>query len=95
MTPIIDTIFRDKLIKEKKELKKTKTIGMIKQNTYERKNRKNTIPVALITNREKEINEEPKQKMKRFGTRPKNRTIENHVNSATHQTGTSRTNARQ
>ena len=27
---------------------------MIKQNTYERKNRKNTIPEALISHREKE-----------------------------------------
>ena len=50
------------------------TIEMIKQNTYERKNRKNTIPEALITSREKEIEEEPIQKMERFGTRPKNRT---------------------
>ena len=30
---------------------------MIKQNTQERKNRKNTIPEALITSREKEIKE--------------------------------------
>ena len=47
---------------------------MIKQNTYERKNRKNTIPEALITSREKEIKEEPIQKMERFGNRPRNRT---------------------
>ena len=41
MTAITDTKLRDKLMKEKKlELKKT--IEMIKQNTYERKNRKNT-----------------------------------------------------
>ena len=47
MTAITDTKLRDKLMKEKKlELKKT--IEMIKQNTYERKNRKNTIPEALI-----------------------------------------------
>ena len=73
MTAITDTKLRDKLMKEKKlELKKT--IEMIKQNTYERKNRKNTIPEALITSREKEIKEEPIQKMERFGTRPKNRT---------------------
>ena len=50
---------------------------MIKQNTYERKNRKNTIPEVLIANREKEIKEEPIQKMERFGTRPKNRMINN------------------
>ena len=35
---------------------------MIKQNTYERKYRKHIIPEALITNREKEIKEEPIQK---------------------------------
>ena len=73
MTAITDTKLRDKLMKEKK-LKLKKTIEMIKQNTYERKNRKNTIPEALITNRGKEIKEEPIQKMERFGTRPKNRT---------------------
>ena len=46
MTAITDTKLRDKLRKMKKlELKKT--IEMIKQNTYERKNRKNTISEAL------------------------------------------------
>ena len=45
LTAITDTKLRDKLMKEKKlELKKT--IEMIKQNTYERKNRKNTITEA-------------------------------------------------
>ena len=74
MTAITDTKFRDKLMKEKKlELKKT--IEMIKQNTYERKNRKNTIPEALISNREKEIKEEPIQRMERSDTRPKNKFI--------------------
>ena len=59
-------------MKEKKlELKKT--IEMIKQNTYERKNRKNTIPEDLISNREKEIKEEPIQRMERSDTRPKNK----------------------
>ena len=73
MTAITDTKLRDKLMKEKKlELKKT--IEMIKQNTYERKNRKNTIPEGLITSREKETKEESIQKMERFGNRPKNRT---------------------
>ena len=52
LTAITDTKLRDKLMKEKKlELKKT--IEMIKQNTYGRKNLKNTIPEALISNREK------------------------------------------
>ena len=52
MTAITDTKLRIKLMKENKiELKKT--IEMIKQNTYERKNRKHTIPEALISSREK------------------------------------------
>ena len=62
-------------MKEKKlELKKT--IEMNEQNTYEKKNRKNTIPEALNPDREKEKKEESIQKMERFGTRPKNRTIQ-------------------
>ena len=57
MTAITDAKLRDKLMKEKKlELKKT--FEMIKQNTKERKNRKNTKPEAA----EKEIKEEPIQK---------------------------------
>ena len=72
MTAITDTKLRGKLMKEKKpELEKT--IEMIKQNTYERKNRKNTIPEALILHREKEIKEEPIQRMERSDTRPKNK----------------------
>ena len=72
MTAITDTKLRDKLMEEKKlELKKT--IEMIKQNTYERKNRKNTIPEVLISNREKEIKEEPIQRMERLDTRSKNK----------------------
>ena len=72
MTAITYTKLRDKLMKEKRlELKKT--IKMIKQNTYERKNRKNTIPEALISHREKEIKEEPIQRMKRSDTRLKNK----------------------
>ena len=58
-------------MKEKK-LEFKKTIKMIKQNMYERKNRKNTIPEALTSNREKEINVEPIQRMERSDTRPKN-----------------------
>ena len=61
MTAITYTNFRDKLMKAKK-LEQKKTIEVIKQNTYERKNRKNTIPEALITSREKEMKEEPIKK---------------------------------
>ena len=58
-------------MKEKKlELKKT--IEMIKQNTSDRKNRKNTKAEALNSHREKEIKEEPIQGMERSETRPKN-----------------------
>ena len=57
-------------MKEKKpEMKKT--IEMIKQNTYEKKNNRNTIPEALISNREKEIKEEPIQRMDKFNSRPR------------------------
>ena len=70
MTAITVTKLRDKVKKEKKlELKKT--IEMSQQITYERKNRKNTIQEALISHREKEIKEEPIQRMKRSDTRPK------------------------
>ena len=70
MTAITDTKLRDELMKE---LELKKTIKMIKQNTYERKNRKNTIPEALIPHRENEIEEEPIQRMERSDTRPKNK----------------------
>ena len=57
-------------MKEKKpEMKKT--IEMIKQNIYEKKNNKNTIPEALISNREKEIKEEPIQRMDKLNSRPR------------------------
>ena len=46
---------------------------MIKQNSYKRKNRKNTIPEALISHRENEIKEEPIQRMEKSETRPKNK----------------------
>ena len=71
MTAITDRKLRDKLMKEKTvEMKK---IEMIKQNTYDNKNSKNTIPEVLISNQGKEIKEEPIQKMDRLITRPKNR----------------------
>ena len=51
---------------------------MIKQNTYEKKNKKNTIPEALISTKEKQImKEEPIQRMEKFGARPKNRNLGN------------------
>ena len=71
MTAITDKKLRDKLMNEKKpEMKKA--VEMIKQNTYEKKNNKNTIPEALISNRE-EIKKEPMQRMNKFNTRPRKR----------------------
>ena len=76
MTAITDKKLRDQLMKEKK-LEMKKAIETIKQNTYEKKNNKNTIPEALISNREKEIKEEPIQRMDKFNTRPRNKFNQN------------------
>ena len=59
-------------MKEKKP-EMEKAIEMIKQNTYEKKNNKNTIPEALISNQEKDIKEGPIQRMDKFNTRPRNK----------------------
>ena len=68
---------RDKIMKEK-TLELKKIIELIKQNTYEKKNEKNTIPRALISSKEKQIiKEEPIQRMERFGTKPKNKQFGN------------------
>ena len=72
MTAITDKKLRDKLMTEK-TLEMKKTIEMIKQNTYEKKNKK-TIPEALITAKEKQIiKEEPIQRMEKYGNRSKTR----------------------
>ena len=71
MTAITDKKLRDKMMKEK-TLELKKKIELLKQNTYEKKNKKNTIPEALISTKERHtIKEEPIQRMKKFGTRPK------------------------
>ena len=71
MTAITDKKLRDKILKEK-TLELKKIIELIKQNTYEKKNKKNTIPEALISSKEKQVlKEEPIQRMERFGTKPK------------------------
>ena len=55
-----------------------KVIELIKQNTYEKKNKKNTIPEALISTKEKHIiKQEPIQRMKTYGTKPKNKNFGN------------------
>ena len=54
MTAITDKRRRDKLTKEN-TLELKKTIELVKQNTYEKKNKKNTIiPEALISTKEKQ-----------------------------------------
>ena len=77
MTAITDKKLRDKIMKEK-TLELKETIELIKQNTYEKKIKKNTIPEALISSKEKQIiKKEPIQKMERFGTKPKNKQFGN------------------
>ena len=50
-----------------------KIIELIKQNTYEKKIKK-TKPEALISTKEKHIiNEEPIERIVRFGVKPKNK----------------------
>ena len=53
-TSSTDRKLRDKLLKEK-DLDVPKVVDQIQQNTYDRKNKKNTIPEALISNREKHL----------------------------------------
>ena len=61
-----------------KTLELKKVIELIKQNTYEKENKKNTIPEALISTKEKQrIKEERIQRMERFGTRTKNKNFGN------------------
>ena len=61
-----------------------------------KKNRKNTIPEALIANRENEIKEEPIQKKWKYSVRDRKteQQSKNREHSATHQTETLHTNAR-
>ena len=77
MTAITDKKLRDKIMKTK-TLEMKKIINLIKQNTYEKKNKKNTIPEVLISTKEKHIiKEKPTQSMERFGTRPRNKNFGN------------------
>ena len=63
MTAITDRKLRDKIMKEK-TLERKKIIALIKKNTYEKKNKKNIIPEAIISSKEKHmIRKEPIQKM--------------------------------
>ena len=62
ITSITDPKLWDNLLKEK-ELDVRKVVEQIQQKIYDRKNNKNTITEALITNREKEIKEEPIHKI--------------------------------
>ena len=62
---------------KEKTLELKKKIELIQQNTYEKKNKKNTIPEALISTKKHIIKEEPIQRMERFGTRLKNKQFGN------------------
>ena len=73
MTTITDKKLQDKIMKEK-TLEMKKVIELIKQNMYEKKN---TIPKALISTKEKHIIKEPIPRMERFGTKPKNKNFGN------------------
>ena len=77
MTAIADKKLRDKILKAK-TLELKKIIELIKQNTYEKKNKNNTIPEALTLTKEKHIiKEEPIQRMERLGTKTKNKQFGN------------------
>ena len=80
-------------MKEKKpEMKKT--IEMIKQNTYEKKNVKNTIPEALISSREKKSKKNQyKESTNSIPDRERNSITTDLVDSATHRAGIQHTNA--
>ena len=59
-------------IDERKTLELKKTIELIKQKTYEKKNKKRTIPEVLILAKEKQvIKEEPIQWMEKISSRSK------------------------
>ena len=91
MTAITDKKLRDKTLKEKKgELKKT--TKLIKQNTYEKKNNKDTMPEASISNKKNKNNEEPIQRFDGFKRdRQIKSVLQGHVNSANRRTGTQHT----
>ena len=54
MTAITDKKLQDKIMKEK-TLELKKIIELIKQNTYEKKKKKNTKPEPLISTKQKQI----------------------------------------
>ena len=72
ITSVTDTKIREKLLKE--DLEEPKVVDQIQQNTYDRKNKKNTIPENQISNRERDIKEEPIHRITltgQYGTKPK------------------------
>ena len=72
-TSITDKKLRDKQMKEK-DLNVPKVVEHVQQNTYDRKNKKNTIPEGLTFNWEKDIQEKAIHKMTntgQYGTRSK------------------------
>ena len=75
ITSITDRKLQDKQMKEK-DLDVPKVVEQIQQNTYDRKNKKNTIREVLLSNRETDFKEEPIHKIAytgQYGTRSKER----------------------
>ena len=90
-TSIADRKLRNKLLNEK-DWNVPDIAKQIQQNTYDRKNRKNTIPDAVKTNRKNEIKLEPTHKVIYTGKYEKDRKNKI-VDTAKHQIGIATTNA--
>ena len=72
MTTITDNILRNKIMKEETLEMKKNNFQLIKQNTYDKKNKKNTIFESFFKTKEKQLTkEEPIQRIEKFGTGPK------------------------
>ena len=56
MTAITENELRDKLMKKTVPIMQ-KSVKLIKQDTYEKKNRRNTIPEALTQTKDKTVKE--------------------------------------
>ena len=75
ITTIVDRKLRDKLLEEK-DIDVAKVVKQFQQNTYDRKNKRKTIPAAQISNSGKDTKEEPLHKTtytRHYGTMSKER----------------------
>ena len=86
-TSIANRKLRVKLLKEK-EIVAPKMLEQIQQSTYDRKNKKNSLPETPKTNREKEIKEKPTQKIVNTGKDRKSDQRNESADIAMHQTAT-------